>query len=207
MASKNLFYTKSAYESILKEAHQRIEEKNRKGIKHPNESGLYYEAFIGYIRSGVLHSRETGEDGTPQLQVLIDGSPYRCPEAVVKDLLGTDAEMVIEPYEDNSASYYKPGRIEKFVLDLEGNPVVASDGEIIAAEELKKNSAGKVRKEKTKKEDEDIPDFDPDYDHYYDEALPDILSKVDEIRSDGTVQGLISIACLVNIAILLLFVF
>lgn len=115
---KDLFYTKDQYTKILQNTLSLIN-----SCKIPEDCqhlyGIYYNAFAGLVRSGALVSRETGIDGTPDLNIQIGDENYRCPESVVVALFGKEAEYLIHPWKDEFSSYF------------DGNPfMVIPDGSV-----------------------------------------------------------------------------
>lgn len=122
VVDKDLFYTKEQYTTILVNIFTLI-----KSCKTQEDCqalyGIYYNAFAGLIRSGALFSRETGADGTPEFDTLINDVHYRAPESVVTALFGEEAEYLIHPWADNFSSYFNGN---PFMVVPDGSPAASS---------------------------------------------------------------------------------
>jgi flagellar biosynthesis GTPase FlhF len=105
---KVLYFTKDIYTNMVQESFAAIK-RSRRSEKDPviiaGLYGIYYNAFAGLIRSGVLCNRAMGIDGFPEIHIMIDNQIYKVRESILLALFGTEAEAVIKPWQDTSASY------------------------------------------------------------------------------------------------------
>lgn len=173
MPQKNLYYQKPYYEKLIKEAY---DEKIRS--EDVKAHGLYYYAFIGLIRSGCLVKRSQDIDGIPILSIYSGESEYHCREDTVKDLLGADYNGLITPYEDELNSWYHVTEYEH--KEEEPDPAEASEkGSFLGG--LK---APKIKKDNGSNAKEEDEEYIPEYDKYYDEDLPILIAKAENIDTD-----------------------
>lgn len=101
---KQLFFTKSTYQGMVTELHDVL----KKGGEMEDLTalyGLYYCAFAGLIRSGVLCERENGEDGFPLISVLSDGKKYFIRESVLRSIFDDEYDELVHPWKDTASSY------------------------------------------------------------------------------------------------------
>ncbi len=101
VVDKELAFSKQDYAALVKRAFdllQSDEAKDKRTLISLN--GLYYTSFAGLLRSGVLCSRNAGEDGMPVITVNLGNRNYSVREYVLKSILGAEAEYIIKPWED-----------------------------------------------------------------------------------------------------------
>lgn len=172
MSLKNLYFQKTYYEDLIKKVSEA--QANSEDVK---AYGLYYYAFIGLIRSGCLIRRLQDRDGIPILSIYSGDKEYHCREDTIKDLLGTDYNGLITPYEDEMNSWY-------FVTEYK-------EEKIVDVEPSEKGTfLSGFKTGKTKKDNNDDAKMDaeeeyiPDYDKYYDEDLPILIAKAENIDTD-----------------------
>lgn len=123
---KELAFTKPDYAEMVKNSYKVIQSgkvKDRKMLV--SLYGMYYNAFAGLIRSGILCSREVGNDGMPVIVTMLDSKNYPIRESVLLALFGEEAEYVVKPWKDSCAeSSYFTGSLMKDFTNLrhqEGN--------------------------------------------------------------------------------------
>ena len=173
--------------------------------------GIYYNAFAGALREipSILYERRMDVDGYPKYIITIDETQYACRDAALRDILKEDFEKYAgNPYEDTSRSY---------VQHYGGNTIIYEGGEgtgeaggtrrtgsRIDYEKEARNTQRRIDSERRKEIDvikqknrelkKDARGFryDPNYDHYYSDRLPDILKELD---SNGAVIAA-RIACI-----------
>ncbi len=103
---KGLIYTKTFYEQIADEAKNILESMQYEEEKTKvTQYGIFYNAIAGLLRSGVLCSRVTGEDGFPELRIVLGNKAYQCRENIIRTILGDEADYIISPFEDTFESY------------------------------------------------------------------------------------------------------
>lgn len=105
---KGLLYTKEDYEDMVIDLWNRMHEPGFKTLDRFDIQyvyGMYYNAFVGLLRSGVWCSRRTGTDGLPELTIPIGAELYPCRESIVAAILGEEAPEIIVPYDDTFSSY------------------------------------------------------------------------------------------------------
>ena len=205
---KNLTYTKPMYREIIKSAWESLQEAKESGNMNTElESGLYYESFVGLIRSGAMIERRKASDGTPILFISTEDETYQCEEPIIRDLLGGEAEELISPYVSDEFGYYKRG---------ESNTSQEDDIQIPDTIQKKRfvNSIGlsgdRTRKKKTESNQaaEDMSDaYDPSYDHMYDDTLPDLVKRAQDIVTEQILLTVTTIASLAGVVISLLYLF
>lgn len=101
IVDKELAFSKQDYAALVKKSYD---------LLHSNEvteksslislNGIYYTAFAGLLRSGVLCSRSSGIDGMPVITVNLGNRDYSVRESVLKTILGVEADYIIKPWED-----------------------------------------------------------------------------------------------------------
>lgn len=149
--------------------------------------GIYYNAFAGALRSGMLYSKEMDFDGYPKIVIPIGNAMYPCKDVALRDILGEDYERLTQyPYEDSSKSfvshYKEPAHSEdEYVSASLKKPETISDveGGSSLKEEQKKKEALLRAKNRELKRDARGFQYDPDYDHFYSDRLPDMLKELD----------------------------
>lgn len=151
--------------------------------------GIYYNAFAGALRSGVMYCKEMDIDGYPKIVISIGNIMYPCRDIALKDILGDEYEKLTKfPYEDKSASYvrhYTPAisQISDEYSDLQKEMKKEFNSKGVDQVLQKKETAIIRSKERTLKKEAHRFQYDPNYDHFYSERLPDILMELDSIRS------------------------
>lgn len=163
---------------------------------------IYYNAFVGAMRSGVMYKKSMDADGYPKFEIFLDNIRYSCKDIAVRDILQESYEKVAGfPFEDTSKSYVQSYRALEALCAGGG---AGSETASAKAEELARMSAEEKAKfqkkleqaEQEKKEallnerrkrllrDARGFDYDPNYDHYYSDRLPEILKKLDSHAAD-----------------------
>lgn len=188
------------YTEIIKETARIIALSNAKNKGKENLSradreqiaelyGIYYNACAGAIRSGVMYSKEMDIDGYPKFVISIGNVMFPCRDIALRDILGEDFEKLTQyPYEDTSASYVK-----HYAPSI---PVPDDYAEMQNANRRKEAKEKELaRKEKEKQvnvEPEEIRElkkdkrgfrYDPEYDHYYSDRLPEIINELDSRKA------------------------
>lgn len=106
---KGLIYTKENYESLVCSTYgflaQNASASNIDPILRQDMYGLYYCAFAGLIRSGVMCRRSAGDDGFPIIIAIAKGQEYSCPESVLYGIFQDEADDLITPYDDSCNTY------------------------------------------------------------------------------------------------------
>ena len=142
--------------------------------------GIYYNAFAGALRAGVMYSKEMDIDGYPKYVITLGNTVYPCKDSALRDILGEDYEKLTKyPYSDTSASFvrhYEPKKKDAAKDDYkesvnDGDDIIASDGEAM----LRAKNKALIR-------DARGFQYDPNYDHYYSDRLPDILKELDSSK-------------------------
>lgn len=205
---KNLTYTKQMYREIIKSAWDALQKAKESGNTNIElESGLYYESFIGMIRAGAMIERRKASDGTPIILISTEDDIYQCEEPIIRDLLGSEAEELISPYVSDEFGYYQRGKI---------NPSQEDDIQIpdtIQKKRFTDNfglSGDKGKKKKTESDSgaEDSSDiYDPSYDHMYDDTLPDLVKRAQDIVTEQILLTVTTIVSLAGVVISLLYLF
>jgi hypothetical protein len=157
--------------------------------------GIYYNAFAGVIRSGMLFKRLMSKNGYPKVQLDIGEEVYTMHDSILKDILGNDyIKLAKYPYEDSSKSYVSfattvadkavetPSFIATTIIANNENEL---EREAKKAEAVSKAEAAKEKellREKNRQLLKDAKKFsyDPNYDHFYDDELPIILKELDK---------------------------
>lgn len=170
--------------------------------------GMYYNAFAGALRSGTMFSKQMDTDGYAKYIITVAGHPYVCREAPLRDILQNDFETVTQyPYDDTSASYVKPyvkviresdnyiaateEAFEKEASQKEqnsrrqtGKPAKSNKNrardkqEALRAEQRKETEIIKAKTRELQKSAREFK-YDPNYDHYYSDRLPELLKELD----------------------------
>ena len=175
------------YTEIIKETAQMLYQARRSGETMDRNIvaelyGIYYNAFAGALRSGVMYSKEIDTDGYPKIVIAIGNTMYPCKDIALRDILAEDYDKYTKyPYRDTSASF-----VQHYI------PKISSEGhdeykESVEEDILDGNGSQKGNKEeallraKNRELLKDARDFqyDPDYDHYYSDRLPEILKELD----------------------------
>lgn len=163
---------------------------------------IYYNAFAGALRSGVMFSKVMDTDGYPKFQITISDQKFFCRDAALRDILKDDYEKVTKfPYQDTSESYVRAYTLVDEYPDLEleiansaapGEPALDPKSaenqaklkkKIMQAEKRKQEAILKEKNRQLLKDARGF-DYDPNYDHYYSDRLPEILQELDSSAID-----------------------
>ena len=163
---------------------------------------IYYNAFAGALRSGVMFSKIMDTDGYPKFQITIADQKFFCRDAALRDILKDDYEKITKfPYQDTSESYVKAYTLIDDYPDLElevansgtpGEPALDPKSaenqaklkkKIMQAEKRKQEAILKEKNRQLLKDARGF-DYDPNYDHYYSDRLPEILQELDSSAID-----------------------
>lgn len=159
---------------------------------------IYYNAFVGAMRNGAMYKKGMDADGYPKFEIFLDNIRYSCKDTAVRDILQESYEKVAGfPFEDTSKSYVQSYRvIEGFHTGDESSAAKAEEIARMSAEEKARFQKKLEQAEREKKEallnerrkrllrDARGFDYDPNYDHYYSDRLPEILKKIDSHAAD-----------------------
>lgn len=180
---------------------------------------IYYNAFAGALRTGNMFEKTMDTDGYPRFLIRAGEEKYFCKDAALRDILQDDYERVTKfPYEDTSESYVRPyvmkvqtigdGDDEYTTItpaDLNKKGMTPEEQEklkrkILQAEKKKKEALLKEKNRQLLKDARGF-DYDPDYDHYYSDRLPEILKELDSSAADtaarivGVTVSVVGIIC------------
>lgn len=171
---------------------------------------IYYNAFAGALRSGIMFSKLMDYDGYPKFQITIADKNFVCRDAAMRDILKDDYESITKfPYQDSSESYVKAYTLADDYPDIELESVAEATGEpaldpksaenqaklkkkIMQAEKRKQEALLKEKNRQLLKDARGF-DYDPNYDHYYSDRLPEVLQELDSSAMDNAAR-IISIA-------------
>ena len=176
---------------------------------------MYYCGLAAALRSGALYKRESGKDGCPVLSIAVGGDVYTCRESILRDVLKDEYDQLSKyPYEDESYLFNRPYLAggETIVREIKAEPVKKEEDPEKAAEraaerEVKKEEAiaetrkqaGKAAlKEKNKQLKKAAKRFkyNPDYDHYHDDRMPEICRELDSRKRNTALRiALIAASC------------
>lgn len=166
---------------------------------------IYYNAFAGALRAGAIFSKSMDYDGYPKFQLTIADQKFFCRDAALRDILKEDYDQVTKfPYQDTSESYVKAYTLaDDFPeIELENIASASSDGQtdpmdtaaqaklkkkIMQAEQKKKEAILREKNRQLLKDARGF-DYDPNYDHYYSDRLPEILQELDSSATDNAVR-------------------
>lgn len=177
---------KNEYTEIIKETAQMLylARKNSASVDRNIVAelyGIYYNAFAGALRSGAIYSKEMDMDGYPKIVISIGNTLYPCKDVALRDILGDDYDKVTQyPYQDTSFSYVKHYIPEKQESGRDEYKETAGE-DIITAPASKGSKEEAILRAKNRELLRDARGFqyDPDYDHYYSDRLPEILKELD----------------------------
>ena len=145
--------------------------------------GIYYNAFAGALRTGVMYSKEMDVDGYPKYVITLGNTTYPCKDSALRDILGEDYEKLTKyPYSDTSASvvrHYEPEKREAVKDDYKES---AKDMEDIVTPDGSRDEAMIRARNKALIRDARGFQYDPNYDHYYSDRLPEILKELDATK-------------------------
>lgn len=164
--------------------------------------GIYYNAFAGAIRSGVMYSKEMDVDGYPKFIIPIGNTMYPCRDVALRDILGDEYENLTKyPYEDNSASYVRHYAPKTIHIDEYDTPAI-NQGSISKnikdplAEQKKEEALLRAKNRELLKDAREFQ-YDPNYDHYYSDRLPELLKGLDSpVNSIAARIACISFSCI-----------
>lgn len=155
---------------------------------------IYYNVFAGCIRTGCMYEKTMDTDGYPKYIIHTGDEQYSCKEIPLKDILGLEYERLTKfPYKDTSESYVHAYNMEEQFDEFEQAGAFKDVDLQLAdksAEEQAKIKKRMLKAEQKKKElllkeknrqllkDARGFDYDPNYDHYYNAELPDILRAI-----------------------------
>lgn len=191
--SKDLIFSKQIYAEMIQESRNAI--KNARGIKKEKQTaelyGLFYNAFAGIIRSGILHRKKMGADGFPVITVNVNGKDFDCRENILRNILREEYEYLIHPYEDESESYVTIHE-DKMTFKEKSEQECSIEDESNLKEKFGINDKiGNIVeniKEKKNIKKEEIFEYDPDYDHYYNDRLPNVLNELEFVPKDTALK-------------------
>ena len=143
---KGLAFSKKDYEDLLVMSNEALK-KSKKQEKDPvvisELWGIYYNAFAGLIRSGILCSRQMGTDGFPEIHVIVNDRTYKVRESILVGIFREESEYVIKPWKDESASYVEDRPFKILTISEDGD--VEKTGSDITQEKKKKGLFGRNR--------------------------------------------------------------
>lgn len=167
---------------------------------------IYYNAFAGALRSGMMFSKTMDYDGYPKYQINIGDRKFVCRDAALRDILKEDYDQITKfPYQDTSESYVKAYTLVDDYPELElENITSAASGEekpdpmdadvqaklkkkIMQAEKKKKEAILREKNRQLLKDARGF-DYDPNYDHYNSDRLPEILQELDSSAMDNAAR-------------------
>lgn len=107
---KNLSYTQNNTKKILELSRELLKEarnveSQESKLVNMLSFKIFHNAFCASLRSGEMHKRENGKDGSPSLVMFIDGKEYSCNENIVINIVGENDKNIISPYEDNCIEF------------------------------------------------------------------------------------------------------
>lgn len=152
--AKSTSFSKKDYEWLVENSMEliRASRKNKWDKKTIADiHGFFYASMAGVIRSGALCSRETGNDGFPEIHTIIQDTDYHCRENVLYAILGKEAEDVIHPYEDSFSSYALNPNMQNV-----GRSAILFENEEKETSDGKKKRYSKDEMEEAKKEIESL---------------------------------------------------
>lgn len=165
--------------------------------------GIYYNAFAGALRSGVMYSKEMDVVGYPKFVIPVGNTMYPCRDIALRDILGDEYEKLTKyPYEDTSLSYVRHYTPSVHINDEYGTPSITqntaanNEGKDSLRTDQKKEEALLRAKNRELLKDARGFQYDPNYDHFYSDRLPELLRDLDSKRSIVTARILfISLTC------------
>lgn len=167
---------------------------------------IYYNAFAGALRSGVMFQKYMDYDGYPKFKLIIGDESYSARDAAMRDILKDDYERITRfPYKDTSESYVKAYTLVDEFPEVELEALTSvdatdSNNEAKNAEAQAKLKRKVLQAEKKKQEailreknrqllkDARGFDYDPNYDHYYSDRLPEIIQELDSSAMDNAAR-------------------
>lgn len=162
---------------------------------------IYYNVFAGALRAKVMFEKQMDTDGYPKYLIAAANEKYYCKDAPLRDILRDDYERITKfPYVDSSESYVNAYGLIKSYATLEyasldqGMTLAGSDSmseeakaklkkKVLQAEKRKQEALLKEKNRQLLKDARGF-DYDPNYDHYYSDRLPEILRELDSSAMD-----------------------
>ena len=207
----------ATYSQILKSSRKAIVEAKKAGDDVSSQQiaelfGIYYNAFAGMLRNRHMYKKEVDTDGYPKIVITIEGVPYSCKDVALRDILKEDYEALTshpfnaEEYED---SYVHPylGSIH-LIDDYKAPDAAAGSDQALGNKIPRRNQGGQgsarpgddadrrysetERKLKQMETDKRGFQYDPNYDHYYSDRLPDLLKELDS----NVLSGVFRVLCM-----------
>lgn len=163
---------------------------------------IYYNIYAGALRSGNMFEKIMDTDGYTKFLIRAGEEKYYCKDTALRDILQADYERVTKfPYEDSSESYVRAYKLNSVLVSSDDDQPIILGGTTQTAKQMSPEEQEKLKKrllqaEKKKKEalikeknrqllkDARGFDYDPNYDHYYSDRLPEILKELDSSAVD-----------------------
>lgn len=194
---KGLIYTKADYEELLVIAKNAVKEARKSNDTDSciAYSNISYNAFAGLIRAGSLHEKRNGLDGIVEISVNAGGKEYNCKEFILEDILKEEYAELIRPYQDTSYSYTKLIRADnKTELVVEEESIKKEPRDFSKIADTFQNVGDKIKNinilPAPKEKEEEVFEYDPDYDHFYDSNLPRLLEELDYIPKEISIKSM-----------------
>lgn len=200
------------YTEIIKETIKMISLVKTKGDpkdKHKIAElyGIYYNAFAGALRAGILYSKEMDVDGYPKYVISIGNNMYPCKDIALRNILGDDYEKITQaPYDDTSASYVihysplRPSLPDEYAETIIAPTLSQKEDGTFKAEQRKEEALIRAKNKELLRDARGFQ-YDPDYDHFYSDRLPDLLKELDSTLP--VIGARIASICLCFIGIIL----
>lgn len=161
-----------------------------------------YYTFAGLLKAGILHRKETNDEGLDVIVFQLGDSEFSCLDVILKSVLKDEYDLYIKPYEDNSNSLLK-FEFEEGAYQIENTPEkekldfskvgtsLVKIKDSFQPKEPKTIKPPRIPKEKIPKlakiqkiKQEEVFEYNPDYDHFYDSELPRLLDEVESIPGE-----------------------
>lgn len=176
---------------------------------------IYYNVFAGALRIGCMYEKAMDTDGYPKYIIHTGDEQYSCKETPLKDILGLEYERLTKfPYKDTSESYVHAFSIEEqfdefeqagIFKDIDFDKAGKDSAEelkmkkrMLKAEQKKKEALLKEKNRQLLKDARGF-DYDPNFDHYYNDALPGVLRKIDSNAGVMAAKITAVVVCIVGI--------
>lgn len=182
---------------------------------------IYYNIFAGALRSGCMYEKAMDTDGYPKFIIHTGDEQYSCKALPLQDIFGLEYERLTKfPFKDTSESYVHAYNLEEQFDEFEEAGAFKDiDLELAdkSAEEQAKIKKRMLKAEQKKKEallreknrqllkDARGFDYDPNYDHYYNDALPNALREADSYAPEMAAKISAVVVCVAGILITLAF--
>lgn len=161
---------------------------------------IYYNVFAGAIREGCMYEKTMDTDGYPKFIIHTGDEQYACKDLPLKDILQIDYERLTRfPYKDTSESYVHTyvmeDQFDEFeaagafkdidlnIKDKSAEEQAKIKKRMLKAEQKKKEALLKEKNRQLLKDARGF-DYDPNYDHYYSDRLPEVLRQLDSTAVD-----------------------